>query len=564
MIFGKEFVIIKLRIISTKFLQGAIDINTIKKLLAAVLTAAFLTTISGCHNDDGRDGILRYDISANPQTLDPQQSVDPNSDLIIQNAFTGLLSTARDGTVTGGAARDYTVSEDGLTYNFTLRDDIFWHSADGFEAQCTAKDFVYGFRRLFMPQTNARRAQDYFCIKNAQAVHAGELPEQQLGVRAKGDFELEITLEYPNPRFPAMLSQPPAMPCSEEFFMRSQGKYGLSAECTASNGSFYVKTWDYDPYNPKGQNYLILSRNSKNAAAYDVCPSSLNFFIADEGDFIDDFLVGTTDCIAAANDEKSKIKGDFLCEEFSCITSGLIFNRSFPLFQNEDFVKALSLLADREAISAALPEFENAVGIVPKQVAMSEENYRETAGECALTPYDPVQAQEHFMAARSSLDTNLFTGARVIVASSAAHTAVSYILQEWQKEFGFYCVVRELDEAEFLAELSGGNFEIAITELSGKYDSPAAYLEQFSAGNSENYGKFYDKDIDELLDAAKEAKTPAESLEKFKTAEQELIDKCAFLPLYYKNEYFFTADDVSDVIYDPFSKTVNFTPAKKK
>ena len=182
--------------------EGAININIIKKIVCcSVLTAAMCISFCGCSSEPAPNKVFKFDISANPGTLDPQQANDSISNTIIENVFAGLMSVNSDGSVSEAVAKEYTVSEDGLVYNFTLRDDIYWVSADDFEAQCTAKDFVYGFKRLFSPETKSPRASDYYCIKNSEAVNNGV--NTQLGVRAVSDFELEITLDYPNPRFAA-------------------------------------------------------------------------------------------------------------------------------------------------------------------------------------------------------------------------------------------------------------------------------------------------------------------------------------------------------------------------
>lgn len=516
--------------------------------------------LCGCSSEPKPNKIFKFDVSANPGTLDPQQSNDSISNMIIENVYAGLMSVDRDGSVSKAVAKDYTVSDDGLIYNFTLRDDIYWVSVNDFEAQCTAKDFVYGFKRLFSPETRSVRASDYYCIKNSEAISNGA--DLQLGVRAVSDFELEITLEYPNPRFEAMLAEPPAMPCCEEFFIGAQGKYGLSAKCTPSNGAFYVRSWNYDPHAITDDvNNLILRRNSKNAEAFDVKPSGLNFFITDESNFYSDFVGGDAHCLVVSNDGKHPPDDKFDCEEFCNITCGLIFNNEFQLFQSSEFRQALAMLTDRDTIFSSVKGFERARGVVPERVAVPEGIYRDTVGGCELPDNDSEKAQSLYQIAKPSLDTSLFSGARVIVRSSAANTAVSYILQEWQREFGFYCVVEELEEKAFLERLRSGDYEIAAVELSGRYNSPAAFLEQFRQGSSENYGRFFNSEFERLLARANEASSAEDSVKLYFEAEQLLIDDAAFVPLFYKNEYFYTVEDSTGIIYNPFSKTINFSKA---
>jgi len=544
--------------------KGAINIKILKKI-AAVLAAGLLLIAAGCSKsrDDGCDYTYTYDISSNPVTLDPQQADEPNSDMIIENVFMGLLTLGKDGSVKEGAAYDFVVSEDGLTYNFKLRQDIFWIDNDEFEQQCVAKDFVFGFTRLFLPETRSSRAEDYYCIKNSKLLHTGKITDaSMLGVKAKGDFELEITLDYPNPRFLTMLTEPPAMPCNEEFFLNSQGKYGLSAESTPSNGAFYVQRWLYDPYAGLDSNNIILNRNYKNAESREICPSSVNIYIEDEEKFITNLLEGDVSCLAVSNDNKPLIKGKFGCEEFCNITCGLTFNRHSELFKSSDFCMALSLLVDRNTIMSALPEFKAAEGIVPEQVSMLDKSYRELAGSCKFPDYDANAAQNYFQKAKPSLDMSKFTGTKIIVQDSAAETAVSYIMQEWQREFGFYCVVESLSADEFRERIGSGDYDIAVMELSGKFNSPSAYLGEFGLSASDNRTGFSDSGFESLLKQAEESAELSDSAELYKKAEQILINKAAFVPLYYKNEYFFTVEGGTDIVYNPFSKTVNFTLAK--
>lgn len=539
------------------------NIKLIRKLIAVLAAIMMLSSLTACRRDDGAGRVLKYDIYANPETLDPQQANEPNSNTIIANMFTGLVEIARDGSVQKGAAEEYSVSEDGLTYYFKLRQDIYWIDGGGFEKQCTAHDFVFGFWRLFLPATRAPHAADYFCIKNSEDVNRGIVTEvKYLGVKAISDFELEITLQYPNPRLLNMLAEPPAMPCCEEYFKNAQGRYGLSAECTPSNGAFYLKSWTYDPYSITDTNNLILGKNAKNAESRTVCPSGLNFFIEDPDDHISDFKNGATSCIAVSNNEKSLIKGSYSVYEFNNITCGLVFNSDFELFKNENFKKSLCMLTNRDAIMSAIPEYEKAEGAVPKQVSIDGKSYRETYGAANIPQYNKKAGKDLFNSISSQLDRSLLTGARIIVPDTAAQTAVSYAMQEWQREIGFYCTVKVLSENEYARALKQGDFDIAVLELSGKYNSPSAYLEQFTRQSGENYTHFYNAEFEGYLTEAGEAATSEESAALYLKAEQELINHNAFYPLYYKNEYFFTSKDGEDIIYNPFSKTVDFALAK--
>ncbi|MGN1341285.1 MAG: peptide ABC transporter substrate-binding protein [Oscillospiraceae bacterium] len=521
-----------------------------------------LTT--GCFENDGSDGVIKYDIAYNPGSLDPQTAGDEASTLIIGSLYTGLLRVNPDGSLGEGIAEDYIVSEDGLTYQFKLRSDYCWTDVNGFEAPCTAQDFVYGFQRLFDPATRAPRASEYYCIKNSEAISKGRLTDMsQLGVKAVGDYELTITLDYANPRFPVLLTEAPAMPCNEEYFLASQGRYGLSDETTPSNGAFYLRTWAYDPYTITDNNHLILRRNAKNNEVNKVYPSGLNFFIEGDEDFVDDFLSGTISCIAVNDSDREFFKGEYTVQEYDAITVGLLFNTQFGLFRDAEFRRALSCLVDRERLAQAVSGYAAAYAIVPGEVTLLEKSYREFAGEKMTGDYSVSSAQEHYQNARPELDMSLFSGARIIMREDKAATAmISVIMQEWQREFGFYCVVETLTEEEYNSRLAAGDYEIAVRELSGNINSPAAYLQAFTTSGSGNYSGYGSSQVNLLMSRAERAADLSESAELYAKAEQMILDEAAVIPLYYKNEYFYINKDFADIFYNPFNKTIDFTQAK--
>ena len=531
--------------------------------MAAIFACALLASATACKKDDGSGAVFKYNISTNPQSLDPQTAADRCSDLLIGNIYLGLFALNADGSLGEGVAHDYTVSENGLKYKFYLNENIYWADGAGYESECTADDFVYGFQRLFKPETRAARASEYFCIANSEAINSGVLTDySQLGVKSNGKYELEITLTTANPRFLEMLADTPAMPCSEEYFIQSKGKYGLSAETTPSNGAFYVKSWAYDPYTVTDNNNMILRRNAKNADFLNTMPSGLNFFIVKESQFVSDYNNSVTSCIAVTDEQAASVSSAGTVKEYRNITSGLIFNRKSALLRNTAFRQALAALVDRRQYAPVLANYGTAKAIVPEDVSLLDMKFREYAGMNICTKYSVDAAQTLYGTVESRLDKTLLVGARIIVPDEVSADVASYINQEWQRELGFYCTIEQLAENEYNSRLESGDFDIAVIDLTGEYNSPEAYLSAFLRGSTANYGKYSSSDFESLMKSASTAADMQASAELYKQAEQLLIDDAAFVPLYYKNEYFFTAKDCEDILYNPFTKTISFKDAK--
>jgi oligopeptide transport system substrate-binding protein len=109
----------------------------------------------------------------------------------------GLTTEGPSGEVTGGAASSWEVSEDGLRYEFRLREHRW---SDG--PPVTAEDFVFSFRRMMAGDTTSPYAQFFWVIQNGREVTAGELPPEALGVEALARDRLEIRLARRTPTSP--------------------------------------------------------------------------------------------------------------------------------------------------------------------------------------------------------------------------------------------------------------------------------------------------------------------------------------------------------------------------
>jgi oligopeptide transport system substrate-binding protein len=145
---------------------------------------------------------------ADPETLDQHKTSTVSEGNILRDLYEGLVIDAADGSVAPGAASEWTMSDDGLTYTFTIREDAKWSNGD----PVTAEDFVYSLRRIMDPATGAKYANVLYPIKNAEAINQGKMDKAELGVAATGERTVAITLEAPTPYFLELLAHQTGLP----------------------------------------------------------------------------------------------------------------------------------------------------------------------------------------------------------------------------------------------------------------------------------------------------------------------------------------------------------------
>ncbi len=448
----------------------------------------------------------------------------------------------------------------------------------------TANDFVFAFRRLFDPETQAPKASDFFCIKNAQEAYNGKKSTKEIGVIAQSDYQLIFELSYPNIMFLQLLTTAPAMPCNEKFFNNTRGKYGLESKIktdkdtsvylTASNGPFYLQSWSHD-------SYLKLRRNDYYKGKAKAAAFGVNFTVFDPSENDNEsnqpvtfdqnkaerFLNDKTDAVIVNGTNFSQLSGKgYQSDSYENTTWGILFNQNSSFFSNANIRKAFFLLADDSIYSALLPQDSIAAkAIVPHNITLLNQNYREYAGDSIMPKYDAAQAKKYFQKGMAELNLDLAENVTVLVPENSIQQEIfGYISQVWQRELNFYIKVEPVSISDMEKKLDAKQFDCAVVSLSGAYNSPDSILTGFVTGRSNNYAGYSNKNYDTYMSNGLKSFDMAQSADCFKNAERLLINDGVFMPLYYQRDYFVFNNKVSGLIYYPQSRLISFAYAKKK
>lgn len=209
----------------------------LKRFTAIILICLCFPALCSCAGQ-GKSARIYVSLESMPATLDPQVASSDSELIVARNIYEGLFRQNAKGEIQKAACKEYDYS--GLVYTFTLRDDLKW--ADG--QPIVADDFAFGIKRALSPETKAPFARLLYSIKGAKEVNAGTSGAEALGITVIDSQTLKIELIRDDQDFLATLSRPVSMPCREEFFNDSIGKYGLERDCVLSCGSYRLARWN--------------------------------------------------------------------------------------------------------------------------------------------------------------------------------------------------------------------------------------------------------------------------------------------------------------------------------
>jgi peptide/nickel transport system substrate-binding protein len=194
---------------------------------AAAATALALGALSPAQAQTP-PGVLVVGQIAEPQALDPHAVTAVNDFRILMNVYDGLVRYA-SGTleVEPALATDWTISDDGTVYTFTLRDGVTFHDGSPFDAEAV----VFNFERMLNEDHPYHDTGPFPLSFFFSAVES---------VEATGDMEVTFTLNAPYAPFLSNLAYPTGLIVSPAAVMEHGQDFGRNPSGT---GPFTFTEW---------------------------------------------------------------------------------------------------------------------------------------------------------------------------------------------------------------------------------------------------------------------------------------------------------------------------------
>ncbi len=525
------------------------------RFLSLLLTACLALGLTGC----GSSASFTWRVERVPSNLDPQLAQESPELIAVTNLFRGLTRMDETGQPVLDCADSYTVSADGLTYAFTLKDDLAYTKLSRHEKEypLTAHDFVFGMQRVFRPETGSPYTTLFGNLKNAQAILDGSMDASQLGVSAPDAKTVVFQLEEPDDSFLAKLSQPGAMPCNQEFFEHSAGAYGLSAANTLANGHFYLYNWN--------ENGLFLRRSGSGSLI-----TSLRLVI-DSGSDTD--ASGSSSSSSAASSsaplsgvqrvqqedataaiDSASAAGSLPSIPYTATTWGLVFNCEDKQLSAAGVRLALSASA-ASAVTDLPQDFSVAEGLLPPALTVDGQNYRQAAGSLLPAVAD---VRDTCRTGLATAGLTQFSGIQVLYPEgSVSQQLVEQINQQWQRDLGSfsaYFSLKALPLDELRQAVASGEYQIALLPFSPASNDAADFLAQFTGGSLTGWqDSTFDSDVNALL------RSLQPTVSQVAQAESRLLAAAPVYPLWYQDQALILASGVEHVVFQPFGPVLDLT-----
>ncbi|SCY05993.1 peptide/nickel transport system substrate-binding protein [Nonlabens sp. Hel1_33_55] len=518
---------------------------TMNKWWSLLLFTIIFYSCSSDTNQIDPTTVFRYNEHANITSLDPAFSKDQRNIWACNLIYNGLVKLDNELQVVSDIADNWEVSIDGRTYNFKLKDSIYFHENSAFAKanssqtilqKVTASDFKYSLERLTDPRVASPGA---WVMSNVKSISA------------PADNELIIELNQPFPAFLGLLTMkycsviPEASRLKPDYDQRSN---------PIGTGPFYMKRWEenvklvlrknehYFETDEKGEPlpYLeavaITFKNDKQSEFLEFAQGNLDFINALDPSYKDELLTTQGELKPAYVSSVNMIKAPFLNTEYL----GLQLDSETPELQSLKLRRAINLGFDRVQMIKYLRNnigTPATSGFIPAGLP--------AGGQIKGFEYDPMEARilvnEYI---RETGDEN----PQVVISTNANYLDLCEYIQKELEKAGIDVAVEVMPPSTLRQARSAGQLDAFRSSWIADYPDAENYLSLFYsenfAPNGPNYTHFSNEKYDELYEQALAIPDPKQREELYIKMDSLIIENAAIVPLYYDQSVRFISKNV--------------------
>ena len=534
----------------------------------------FIIFSFSCHKKvlENERKVFKYNESKGIATLDPafakNQTIIWASNLL----FNGLVRMDDNLNIVACIAKKWEIKEQGTTYRFILRDDVYFHKHKLFKTKenrkVIASDFVYSLNRIIDPEV-ASPGSWIFNNIDFQA------PNSNNGFCAINDSTLEIYLKNPFPAFLGLLSMQYCSVVPEEIVSYYADDFGNNPIGT---GAFQFKMW-------KQGEKLVMLRNEeyferdKNGEKIPYLDAVAITFINDKQSEFLEFIKGNLDFLsgidASYKDELINRNGKLnskYSDKIVMITQAYLNTEylGFMLDTNEkSFNNVLGIKEIRQAINCGFDRnkmtkyLRNNIGIPANSGFVPAGMPNFSISNIEGNSYDPIKAKKLLISAGFPNGENLPV---IKLTTTSTYVDLCEYIQHQLSEIGIQIEIEIGTGASFLDMVANSKLEFFRGSWIADYPDPENYLALFYSKNlspnGPNYTHFSDPEFDLLYEKAMNELNDSIRYRLYETMDQMIVDEAIIVPLFYDESVRFVSKNIKGMKSNPLN-LLNLSNVKK-
>lgn len=490
--------------------------------------------------------ILRTNNNSEPGSLDPALATGTHDSWPMQHMFEGLMKYNEKGEVVEGMAKEMKVSDDGLKYTFTLRDDAKWSNGD----PLTAQDFEFAWKRVLDPETASEYSYQLYYLKNGEAYNNGEAKAEDVGVKAVDDKTLEVELETATKYFPGLAAFYTLYPVPKAIVEKNPdwAKDPKKGDFV-TNGPFVIKDWKHNEGIDLVKNDQYYDKDKVKLAGihFDIIEDQNTSWQRYEGGEYD-FMVSPPNTIVnklkQAKDEQLTIGDDLGTYYFA-------FNVKEKPLNNVKVRQALSLAIDRKSIVENITQGGQvpAEGMVPFGLLDDQDkDFRDDQGNLVKEDVEEAKKLLDEGLAEEGMTKADLNGKVIVYNTDESHKKIAQAVQEmWNSKLGISVNLENMEFQTLIDRRRQGDYFISRAGWMGDYADPMTMLDLFMTGNPQNDPKWSNAKFDELLKKAKTETDQKVRMDSMKEAEKIMMEEMPVIPIYFYTQPYVTKPNVKGI-----------------
>lgn len=507
-------------------------------------------------------------LGPNPETLDPALNSAVDGANTIITIFEPLLLIDENNEIIPGQAESYTVSDDGLTWTFTMRDGLKW--SDG--SDLTAKDFEYSFKRMADPNTAAPYAETAVGMiagfdeaqgnPDADGNPTTDPNPDALQVTASEDGKtLTVVLSYPCSYFDKLAAFASLSPVQQATVETNGDAWCTSPDTFVSNGPYMITEWT-----PSER--IVLSKNPNYVGGWDsskIVSDTITLLLLED----------SSASYAAYNSGEAQLVKDVPTDEIPSLTKAedggdfyvdtilgtyyISLNDQKEPFTDPLVRKALSLAIDREYVANVVMQgtYTPAYNLVGPGIMDEEGKGQFIDNANGGEPYISEDYEGNLEEAKSLLaeagypNGEGFPTITYSTNDAGYHVPLAEYLQTAWGELGITMDIDKVEWNSFTSQRRAGNFDISRNGWVMDYNDPSNIIELFTTGNGNNDGKYSDPEFDAAIEASKVADSTTH-FEQLHKAEDILMEDMGCIPVAYYNDFWLQSPSLKGTWHSPY------------